>query len=264
MNSFRKFCPNCENFPTLCINRTQINIKCKCGYAQVISIKDYLNQLKKCNSLHCITNPKFVKITDKINAGYTHLLTYFKEINDNLLTQMIKQLNDLESSYEQSIKENTDVLSLIQKLIDNYNGSKMMERNIILNSNIQIYKCKNDNSLDNVINYYKTYSIINANFIDFVRDEVDCISSNNPKISKKHTKTLSNTVFTRSTSNLLQFTGRNIFIDQKKKTNKIEDKNVNYAQFSNRYLNTIENSTTPMNKPKPTKYFTNNSFYSTE
>ena len=83
MNSFLKFCPNCENFPTLCINRTQINIKCKCGYAQVISIKDYLNQLKKCNSLHCITKPKFVKITDKITAGYTHLLTYFKEIKDN-------------------------------------------------------------------------------------------------------------------------------------------------------------------------------------
>ena len=111
MNSFRKFCPNCENFPTLCINRTQINIKCKCGYAQVISIKDYLNQLKKCNSLHCITKPKFVKITDKINAGYTHLLTYFKEIKENLLTQMIKQINDLESSYEQCIKENNDVLT---------------------------------------------------------------------------------------------------------------------------------------------------------
>ena len=113
----------------------------------------------------------------------------------------------------------------------------MMERNIILNSNIQIYKCKNDNSLDNVINYYKTYSIINANFIDpLVRDEVDCISSNNPKISKKHTKTLSNNVFTKSNSNLLQFRDRNILISQKKKTNKIEDKNVNYARFSNRIL----------------------------
>ena len=251
MNSLQKFCPNCTNYPTLLMSRTKINIKCKCGYDKVISIKDYLNQLKKCNSLHCITKPKFVKITDKITAGYTHLLTYFKEIKDNLLTQMIKQLNDLESSYEQSIKENTDVLSLIQKLIDNYNGSKMMERNIILNSNIQIYKCKNDNSLDNVINYYKTYSIINANFIDpLVRDEVDCISSNNPKISKKHTKTLSNNVFTQSTSNLLH---RNILISQKEKTNKIEDKNVNYVRLSNRLLIPIANSTTPINKPKPNK-----------
>ena len=163
---------------------------------------------------------------------------------------MIKQINDLESSYEQSIKENTDVLSLIQKLIDNYNGSKMMERNIILNSNIQIYKCKNDNSLDNVINYYKTYSIINANFIDpLVRDEVDCISSNNPKTPKTHTKTLSNNVYTKSTSNLLQFRDINILISQKKKTNKIEDKNVNYARFSNQILS----STKPKNKPKPNK-----------
>ena len=254
MNSLPKFCPNCTNYPTLLMSRTKINIKCKCGYDKVISIKDYLNQLKECNSLHCITKPKFVKITDKITAGYTHLLTYFKEIKDNLLTQMIKQINDLESSYEQSIKENTDVLSLIQKLIDNYNGSKMMERNIILNSNIQIYKCKNDNSLDNVINYYKTYSIINANFIDFVRDEVDCISSNNPKISKTHTKTLSNNVFTQSTSNLLPFRDRNILIDQKKKTNKIEDKNVNYALPGKLYLNTIANSTTPINKLKPNKF----------
>ena len=269
MNSFLKFCPSCENNPTLCMNRAIIHIKCKCGYDQVISIKDYLNQLKDCNSLQCITNPKFVKITDKINEGYTHLLTYFKKIKDNLLTQMIKQINDLESSYEQSIKENTDILSLLQKLIDNYNDSKIMKRNIVLNSNIQVYKCKNDNSLDNVIDYYKTYSIINKNFKDlFDEDDVDCLSSNRSKISQTHTKTLS---LSSTTSNLFKFRERRNICIKEEKTNSfhkkkqpikdkivktivgtIADKNVNYLDYarnSYRPLNTITNSTTP-NKPE--------------
>ena len=190
------------------------------------------------------TNPKFVKITNKLNEGYTHLLTYFKKIKDNLLTQMINQINDLESSYEQSIKENNDVLSLLQKLIDNYNDSKIMKRNIILNSNIQIYKCKNDNSLDNVIDYYKTYSIINKNYKDlFDEDDVDCLSSNRPKISQTHTKTLSNTI---STSNLFKLRERRNIYFKLEKTNKIEDKNL-YKKYSikdkigNKIVGTIGN-----------------------
>ena len=191
MNSF-KFCPNCENYPTLRMNRTKINIKCKCGYDQVINIKDYLNQLKKCNSHLCIEKSKLIenysmkdhfllyilknfsrrfttksfilsildRITYEINREYTHLLKDFKYIKNNLMNKMIKQLNDLESSYERCVTENTDIFCLLKILIDNYNDSKEMESNIVLKSNIQYRYCKNKNNVDDVINYYKTYSII--------------------------------------------------------------------------------------------------------
>ena len=76
------------------------------------------------------------------------------------MNKMIKQLNDLESSYERCVTENTDIFCLLKILIDNYNDSKEMESNIVLKSNIQYRYCKNKNNVDDVINYYKTYSII--------------------------------------------------------------------------------------------------------
>lgn len=199
MNSFPKFCPNCKNYPTLRMNRTKINIKCKCGYDKVISIIEYLNQLKDSNSHHCIINNKVAEITKEINRGsydkivdiidcshqyttYTKLNNiindinseYYKvlhdinAINDNLMSKMKKQFFDLESSYKKCVTENTAIFCLLQILVDNYNDSKEMESNIILNSNIQYYYCENDKNIDDVIDYYKTYSIIEPTYKDLI------------------------------------------------------------------------------------------------
>ena len=202
MNSLPKFCPNCTNYPTLLMSRTKINIKCKCGYDKVISIKDYLNQLKDshsklveitkeinidvqertdylnffsidyrckeidmddhqrrnflndvlrdycCCSYQCNTNTKLAEITIDINSNFFNFIGRLKDIKQNLMTQLIKQLNDLESSYEKCITENTAIFCLLQILIDNYNDSKEMETNIVLNSNIQYCYCKNTIYLD--------------------------------------------------------------------------------------------------------------------
>ena len=92
------------------------------------------------------------------------------------MTQLIKQLNDLESSYEKCITENTAIFCLLQILIDNYNDSKEMETNIVLNSNIQDFHCKNNDSVEDVINYFKTYSIIEATYKDPSFDPVKDIT----------------------------------------------------------------------------------------
>ena len=243
MNSLPKFCPNCTNYPTLLMSRTKINIKCKCGYDKVISIKDYLNQLEDshsklveitkeinmdghkrrnilndllrdycCCSYQCITNPglieikrttfldflysklvssfcccscqchqcitntKLAKITKDINRNFFTFIDDLKDIKQNLMTQLIKQLNDLESSYEKCITENTAIFCLLQILIDNYNDSKEMETNIVLNSNIQYCYCKNDISLEDVIYYFKTYSIIKETYKDPSFDPVKDIT----------------------------------------------------------------------------------------
>ena len=92
------------------------------------------------------------------------------------MTQLIKQLNDLESSYEKCITENTAIFCLLQILIDNYNDSKEMETNIVLNSNIQYCYCKNNDSVEDVINYFKTYSIIEETYKDPSFDPVKDIT----------------------------------------------------------------------------------------
>ena len=230
MNSLPKFCPNCTNYPTLLMSRTKINIKCKCGYDKVISIKDYLNQLKDshsklveitkeinidvqertdylnffsidyrckeidmddhqrrnflndvlrdycCCSYQCNTNTKLAEITIDINSNFFNFIGRLKDIKQNLMTQLIKQLNDLESSYEKCITENTAIFCLLQILIDNYNDSKEMETNIVLNSNIQYCYCKNNDSVEDVINYFKTYSIIEATYKDPSFDPVKDIT----------------------------------------------------------------------------------------
>ena len=51
-----------------------------------------------------------------------------------------------------------------------------METNIVLHSNIQDFHCKNNDSVEDVINYFKTYSIIEATYKDPSFDPVKDIT----------------------------------------------------------------------------------------
>ena len=46
---------------------------------------------------------------------------------------MIRTINTIESSYEESYNRNMSMLSFIKKLIDNYDGSVEMKNNILDN-----------------------------------------------------------------------------------------------------------------------------------
>ena len=67
----------------------------------------------------------------------------------------------------------------MQTLINNYNGSLIIEDTINNNSNISIYKCKDSKSLSEVIRYYNNYTIINE-------------KSNSEKLNKNHNDKLDN------------------------------------------------------------------------
>ena len=64
-------------------------------------------------------------------------------------------MNELTSSYEESI----NMLTFIQLLIDNYDGTNEMKNNIVEYC-IKIYQCKDSKNIDEVIKYYKEYNII--------------------------------------------------------------------------------------------------------
>ena len=51
------------------------------------------------------------------------------------------------------------MLSYIQILIDNYDGTTEM-KNYILDTHINIYECKDSTNSNEVIKYYKEYNII--------------------------------------------------------------------------------------------------------
>ena len=69
------------------------------------------------------------------NKGCRHLNTYFQSLKAEHINQLLTIINDIESSYEESYNRNTNVLSFIKILIDNYDQSNEM-RNAILSSHI--------------------------------------------------------------------------------------------------------------------------------
>ena len=115
------------------------------------------------------------------NKGCQHLNTYFQSLKAEHINQLLTIINDIESSYEESYNRNTNVLSFIQILIDNYDQSNEM-RNAILSSHITIKECDNRNSIKDVIKYYREYTFIeNKMEIEQYYKEIEYIVEENKK-----------------------------------------------------------------------------------
>ena len=154
MNSSIYQCPKCDKHTNISIERDIININCQCGYHSTMRIIDFIKESKGDKSHSTINDDTFLHMTCDIKKANEHLLTYFKEIKDEHINRLIATINEIESSYEESYNRNKDILTFIQILIDNYDGSKEMKKNI-LNNDINIYQCNNSNDIDEVIKYYK-------------------------------------------------------------------------------------------------------------
>lgn len=78
---------------------------------------------------------------------------YFSNIRNIHIETLLKQLNDIDSTYEDSYNRNINILYFLKVLFDNYDGSNIMKQNMNNNSNITIYTCQNQTN----INYYREY-----------------------------------------------------------------------------------------------------------
>ena len=154
MFAFKGLCPypNCDNIPNVYIRNRKIVIDCVCGYRNM-TIKDYL--ITANNKQIRISFPD-TEITNQISKGFTHLNEYFTQLKNHYINKLTNQINELESSYEISYNINKDILSLLQILIKNYKC-----RNSIINSiqELNFYTCENSATIEDVINYLKTYDI---------------------------------------------------------------------------------------------------------
>lgn len=73
---------------------------------------------------------------------------YFSNIRNIHIETLLKQLNDIDSTYEDSYNRNINILYFLKVLIDNYDGSNIMKQNINNNSNITIYTCQNQTNIE--------------------------------------------------------------------------------------------------------------------
>ena len=156
MNTILQLCPKCNNHTNIVLVKDNVNIYCQCGYCYTMNIKEFINKGSHNKPNNHINDDTFSDIINDINKGYQHLLKYFKTLKDEHISQLI---NTIESSYEESYKRNKSILSFIQILIDNYDGSYEMEKNIKRNT-IYIYKCKENANTNDLIKYYNEYTIV--------------------------------------------------------------------------------------------------------
>ena len=115
MNSFIKICPNCKKHIKYSLDKQFIKMNCKCGFSSLMKI----NTIPTGDN----NNPLFKGVTVKLEKGYKFLNTDFITYKNELINNYLKQINELESSYEESYKRNMNMLLYIQTLINNYDES---------------------------------------------------------------------------------------------------------------------------------------------
>ena len=91
----------------------------------------------------------------------------FKIIKNKTINQLLEKINSLESSYEQCYQRNKEIITLMQTLIENYDGSAIMKENIIENSHINQTQCKTDANINEIISYYNNFYIVNVRGLHF-------------------------------------------------------------------------------------------------
>ena len=125
MNSLIKICPSCKKHIKYSLDKQFIKMNCKCGFSSSMKINTI--------PIGDNNNPLFKDITIKLEKGNQFLNSDFNTYKNELINEYIKQINELESSYEESYNRNINMLSYIQILINNYDESVEM-RNCILNN----------------------------------------------------------------------------------------------------------------------------------
>ena len=97
-------------------------------------------------------NHIFKEIKIDLEKGYKFLNSDFNTYKNELINNYLKQINELESAYEESYNRNMNMLSFIQILINNYDESIEM-KNSILSNNIKIAECLDNKHIDELIKY---------------------------------------------------------------------------------------------------------------
>ena len=95
------------------LDKQFIKLNCKCGFSSLMTI----------NTNPIGDNHIFKEIKLDLEKGKKFLNSDFNTYKNELINNYLKQINELESSYEESYKRNINMLLYIQTLINNYDES---------------------------------------------------------------------------------------------------------------------------------------------
>ena len=194
----------CRLIPKMVFNAiNQIHITCPCTYDKKVPLHLYLN-IKKVKELPSnqiqINEPEIREIQLKLEQSKNYLnstLQNIKKIVSNsaiervnqiisqkneeikeLINTLITELNSAESSYENCLKRNDDIISLLKKMLCNYstNPHPQTKENLIKNSNFVFPKCNENDSLKDFTTSLDCYSIISTSPNDLI--EISTIRTN--------------------------------------------------------------------------------------
>ena len=105
MNSLVNICPNCKKHIQYTLDKKVIKMKCECGFSSLMNINTI--------PIGDNNNPLFKDITIKLEKGYKFLNSDFNTYKNELINNYLKQINELESAYEESYNRNINMLSYI-------------------------------------------------------------------------------------------------------------------------------------------------------
>ena len=183
------FCPKCSQIPFLDIQTENIFIKCKCGFSNILSVKDYLKKVSgiKPNRNSIIPNT----IKKQLMDAEEHLSHYFSSIKNQTINEYLSKINEyllkineIESAYEKSYTMNSNILKLIKIMIDNCNDyNSTMYINVNNHTKFNIYKYNSNET--NLLNYYNDYKIFfpliikidNITAVKRIHDHKDMVTS---------------------------------------------------------------------------------------
>ena len=171
MNFQVGICPKCRENYNIELLKENIIIFCNCGYHNSINIKEFVDEYQRKKSLLKDNDKVFSNQKNEIKKGYAHLNSYFFNLKNKHINQMLCLINEIESSYERSYQRNKRILSFLEILIDNYNGSQAMKSTIV-NNQINIYKCNDEKKIIEVTKFFNEYYINkeNNNLIDYEKE----------------------------------------------------------------------------------------------
>ena len=171
MNFQIGICPKCRENSNIELLKENIIISCNCGYHNSINIKAFVDEYQRKKSLLKDNDKVFSNQNNEIKNGYAHLNSYFFNLKNKHINQMLCLINEIESSYERSYQRNKRILSFLEILIDNFNGSQAMKSTIV-NNQINIYKCNDEKKIIEVTKFFNEYYINKENnkLIDYEKE----------------------------------------------------------------------------------------------
>ena len=103
MNSILQLCPKCNNHTNIQIDYNNSNIICQCGYYHTMNVNKMFSQFNHNKSNNTANNNNtFNDIITDNSKGYKHLSIYFKTLKDEHINHLLRTINSIESSYEDS------------------------------------------------------------------------------------------------------------------------------------------------------------------